>query len=145
MESQAVSTADDPMLELTMVGVVNGEILRVTIGAAEQATPPTPTPYAFYTATAAGTGGTAVTENIVAGPGTIQASVLRNLTALPVTGLREFAQGAVVWETGELWLPTPEERFEIHAGRQDFFGLHFLTAPSVAVTFTCSIVWAETG
>ena len=145
MESIAVSTIDDPMVELTIPANVFAEILRIEIGPGEQATLPTPTPYAFYTATAAGTGGSAVTEVIQQGSGTIQSSVLRNLTAASATGFREFPQGAVPWEVGALYLPIPDERFQLRGSGQDFFGVLFTTAPSAAVTFTLGIVWGEIG
>lgn len=144
-ETITETAADDPLIEVNLSAVAAAEILRVQIGAAQQATPPTPTPYAFYTATAAGTGGAAMNENVVTGDGTVLGTALSGLTALPVTGLIEFPQGAVVWETGELWLPTPEERFLLFGGGQDFFGVHFLLAPSVSVITTVMIEWGEVG
>lgn len=145
MESIAVSTIDDPMIELTIPANVFAEVLRIEIGPGEQAALPTPTPYAFYTATAAGTAGTTTTEVIQQGAGTIQGSVLRNLTAASATGFREFPQGAVPWEVGTQYLPVPQELFQLRGGGQDFFGVLFTTAPSAAVTFTMQIVWGEIG
>lgn len=138
-----IAAADDPILELSIPANVVAEILRVEIGPHEGATAPNPTPWAMYTATAAGTGGSAVTETIQRGSGTIQGSVLKTLSALPGSGLREMPQGAINWSVGALYLPVPEERIIVMGGGQDFFGFHFLSAPSATPTFTAHIVWGE--
>jgi hypothetical protein len=140
-----IAAADDSILELSIPANVTAEILRVEIGPHEGATPPNPTPWAMYTATAAGTGGAAVTETLQSGSGTIQGSVLKTLTAIPVTGLREMPQGAIAWEVGVIYVPVPEERIKVVGGGQDFFGFHFLAAPSATPTFTAHIVWGEIG
>ena len=141
--SQAEAAADDPLLEITAPAGTLIDILEVTIGAHEGATAPNPTPYAFYTATAAGTGGATVVEVAVRGKGAIQGVALSGLTAPSATGYREFPQGAVAWEIGVNHLWIPEARFEVIAGGQDFFGIVYLTAPSAAPTSTVKITWGE--
>ena len=145
MESVSASTADDPMIELVTPTFVFAEILRINIGPAEQATLPEPTPYAFYTATAAGAGGVGLTEVIQRGTGTIGAFAERNLTAPGVAGFREFPQGTVPWEIGLMYVPEADDRFQVRTGGQLVFGVLFTSAPSVAVTFTLQIVWGEVG
>ncbi len=143
IQSSAEPDFDDPLLELTAPANTFIDILEVTIGAHEGATPPNPTPYAFYTATAAGTGGAAVTEVLVRGKGGIQGSVLSGLTAASGTGFREFPQGAISWEIGVNHLWVPEARFEVIGGGQDFFGIVYLAAPSATPTSTVKITWGE--
>ncbi len=141
--SQAEAAADDPLLEITAPANVFLDILEVTIGPHEGATAPNPTPYAFYTATAAGTGGATVVEVAVRGKGAIQGVALSGLTAPSATGYREFPQCAVAWEIGanHLWLP--EALFEVIGGGQDFFGIVYLAAPRAAPTSTVKITWGE--
>ncbi len=141
--SQAEAAADDPLLEITAPSTVFLDILEVTIGPHEGATAPNPTPYAFYTATAAGTGGATVVEVAVRGKGAIQGVALSGLTAPSATGYREFPQGAVAWEIGVNHLWIPEARFEVIGGGQDFFGIVYLAAPSAAPTSTVKITWGE--
>ncbi len=141
--SQAEAAADDPLLEITAPANVFLDILEVTIGPHEGATAPNPTPYAFYTATAAGTGGATVVEVAVRGKGAIQGVALSGLTAPSATGYREFPQGAVAWEIGVNHLWIPEARFEVIGGGQDFFGIVYLAAPSAAPTSTVKITWGE--
>ncbi len=141
--SQAEAAADDPILEITAPANVFLDILEVTIGPHEGATPPNPTPYAFYTATAAGAGGATVVEVLVRGKGTIQGVALSGLTAASGTGFREFPQGAIAWEMGVNHLWIPEARFEVIGGGQDFFGIMYLGTPSAAPTSTMKITWGE--
>ncbi len=143
IESQAETALDDPLLEITAAANVFIDILEVNIGAHEGATTPDPTPYAFYTATAAGTGGSTVTEAIVRGKGTIGGVALSGLTAPSATGYREFPQGAIVWEIGAHHLWIPEARFEVIGGGQDFFGIVYLAAPSATPTSTVKVTWGE--
>ena len=141
--SQAEAALDDPLLEITAPANVFIDLLEVTIGPHEGATAPDPTPYAFYTATAAGTGGATVVEVVVRGKGAPQGVALSGLTAPSATGYREFPQGAIPWEVGvnHLWLP--EARFEVIGGGQDFFGIVYLAAPSATPTSTVKITWGE--
>ncbi len=141
--SQAEAAADDPLLEITAPDGTLIDILEVTIGPHEGATAPNPTPYAFYTATAAGTGGATVVEVAVRGKGTIRGVALSGLTAPSATGYREFPQGGVPWEVGVNHLWVPEARFEVIGGGQDFFGIVYLAAPSAAPTSTVKITWGE--
>ncbi len=141
--SQAEAAADDPLLEVTAPANVLIDILEITIGPHEGATAPNPTPYAFYTATAAGAGGSTVTEVVVRGKGAAQGVALSGLTAPSATGFREFPQGAVAWEIGVNHLWIPEARFEVIGGGQDFFGIVYLAAPSATPTATVKITWGE--
>ena len=143
IESQAETALDDPLLEITAAAGTLIDILEITIGPHEGATAPDPTPYAFYTATAAGTGGAAVTEVAVRGTGTIRGVALSGLTAPSATGFREFPQGAIPWEIGVNHLWIPEARFEIIGGGQDFFGIVYLANPSATPTSTVKITWGE--
>ncbi len=143
VQSLAEADADDPLLELTAPANTFLDILEITIGPHEGATAPDPTPYAFYTATAAGTGGGAVVEVLVRGKGTIQGVALSGLTAASGTGFREFPQGAIAWEIGVNHLWIPEGRFEVIGGGQDFFGIVYLAAPSATPTSTVKITWGE--
>ena len=143
IQSQAETVLDDPLLEITAPAGTLIDILEITIGPHEGATAPDPTPYAFYTATGAGTGGATVTEVAVRGTGTIRGVALSGLTALPVAGLRVFPQGAISWEIGVNHLWIPEARFEVIGGGQDFFGIHYLANPSATPTSTVKITWGE--
>ena len=143
IQSQAETAADDPLLEITAPANVFLDILEITIGPHEGATAPNPTPYAFYTATAAGTGGATVVEVAVRGKGSPQGVALSGLTAASGTGFREFPQGAIAWEIGVNHLWIPEARFEVIGGGQDFFGIVYLAAPSAAPTSTVKITWGE--
>ena len=145
MESQAVSTADDPVMELQMPANSYAEIIRVEIGAAEGTDPVAEVQeIVMYSATAAGTGGTALTETLVRGEGTISGAALRNLTAAGA-GLVEWYFTAFHWQNGWLYLPVPEERYQVKAGGQDNFGFYFPTAPDAATTFSATVVWGEIG
>ncbi len=143
IQSRAEAGADNPLLEVTAPAGTLMDILEVTIGAHEGATAPDPTPYAFYTATAAGAGGVVVTEVAVRGKGIIRGSVLSALTAPSATGFREFPQGAIAWEIGANHLWIPDARFEVIGGGQDFFGIVYLAAPSATPTSTVKITWGE--
>ncbi len=143
IQSSAEAGADNPLLEINAPTAAYIDILEITIGPHEGATAPDPTPYAFYTATAAGTGGAAVTEVLVRGKGTIQGSALSGLTAASGTGFREFPQGAIPWEVGVNHLWIPEARFEVIGAGQDFFGIVYLGAPSATPTSTIKITWGE--
>ena len=143
IESQTEAALDDPLLEVTAAAGTLIDILEVTIGPHEGATPPDPTPYAFYTATAAGTGGATVVEVAVRGKGTIRGVALSGLTAPSATGFREFPQGAIPWEIGVNHLWIPEARFEVIGGGQDFFGIVYLANPSATPTSTVKITWGE--
>ncbi len=146
VQSQTEADADDPLIEITVPGNGFADILRVEIGPHEGATAPDPTPYAFYTATAIGSGGTAITtEAIIRGDGTIITSGIRNLTAASGTGFREYERPAIQWSVGHLYLPIPAEMFRIRGGGQDFFGFLFATAPSAAPTYSAQIVVGEVG
>ena len=143
-QSVTMALIDDPVVELTIPASTFGRILRVEIGPHEGATLPTPTPFAFYTATAIGTGGTALTtEEIVNGSGTIATSAIRNLTAASATGYREYQRPAINWSVGHLYLPVPEEIYDLKGGGQDFFGFLFTTAPSATPTFSGQIIVGE--
>jgi hypothetical protein len=145
MESIAVSLADDPVLEVVMSANTVGELIRIEIGAAEGADPLAETQeLALYSATAGGTGGTALTERIVRGSGTISGAASRNHTA-PGAGLVEWYHTGFNWQVGWLYLPVPEERYVSVAGQQDAFGFYFPTAPDAATTFSATIVWGEIG
>ena len=145
VEAVTVSLVDDPVMELS-IGSGIADIIRVEIGVAEGADPLAETQeLAFYTATGAGTGGSAnTTEAIVNGAGTILGSVQQELTAAGA-GLVEHVQPGFHWSVGHLYLPVPEERYRIDAGAQDHFGFYFPTAPDAAVTFSARIVWGELG
>jgi hypothetical protein len=143
VQSLAEANADDPLLEVTAPTGVLIDILEVIIGPHEGATAPDPTPYGFYTATAAGTGGTAVTEVVARGKGANQGTALSDLTAPSATGYREFPQGAIPWEVGAQHLWIPDARFEVIAGGQDFFGIVYLAAPSATPTSTVKVTWGE--
>ena len=145
MESIAVSLIDDPIIELVMPANSYAEIIRVEIGVGEGATPVDEAQeFALYTATAAGTGGTALTEHILNGEGTIVGAATRNRTA-PGAGLLEVYHTGFHWQNGWLYLPVPEERIAIKAGAQDVFGFYFPTAPQAATTFSATLVWGEVG
>ena len=145
MDNVAVSLVDDPIIELVMGANSNAEIIRVEIGAAQGATPLDEVQeFAMYTATAAGTGGTGLTETILQGGGTILGAATRNLTA-PGAGLVEIWQTGFHWQNGYLYLPVPEERIRITSGGQDVFGFYFPVAPDAATTFSATLIWGEIG
>ena len=144
-ESISVTLIDDPVIELQMPANTYAEIIRVEIGVGEGVTPVDEAqPVALYTATAAGTGGSAITEQVLNGEGTVVGVALRNLTA-PGAGLQEVYFTGFHWQNGWLYLPVPEERIAVKAGAQDNFGFYFPTAPQVATTFSATLVWGEVG
>ncbi len=146
VSSQAEADTLDPIIELSVPANGFVDILRVEVGPHEGATAPNPTPWAFYTATAAGTGGTALTsEAIVRGDGTILTSGTRNLTAASATGYLQYDNPAINWTVGHLYLPIPAEMFRVVGGGQDFFGFLFTTAPSAAPTLSSKIIVGEVG
>ncbi len=64
------------------------------------------------------------------------------------TGERPVKEASSQWRrTGMKWLalylPVPEERIQLVATGQDFFGFYFLGVPSATPTFTAHIVWGE--
>lgn len=145
MESQAVSLIDDPVLEVVMGANSFGELIRIEIGAAEGTDPLAEVQeVAIYSATAGGSGGTALTERLVQGEGTIMGAASRNHTG-PPTGIIEWYFSGFHWQNGWLYLPVPEERYRSKAGDQDVFGFHFPTAPDAATTFSATIIWGEVG
>ncbi len=145
MESQAVSTADDPIIELQVPANAHAEVIRVEIGAAEGATPVDEVQeFALYVATGIGTGGTGLTENILRGEGTVSITAVRNLTAAGA-GVAEVYHTGFHWQNGWLYLPVPEERILLKAGANDHFGLIFPTLPDAATTFSATVVWGEVG
>ena len=145
MESQAVSLVDDPVIEVVMPASSSAELIRIEIGVGEGAAPiDEAQPVAIYSATAAGTGGSALTEHILSGSGTILGAATRNLTA-PGAGVLEWYVSGFHWLNGWLYLPVPEERYTSVAAGQDVFGFYFPTAPQAATTFSATIVWGEVG
>lgn len=145
MESQAVSTLDDPVIEVVMAANSFAELIRIEIGAAEGTDPVAEVQeVVIYSATGGGSGGTALTEQLVQGEGTISGAASRNHTA-PGTGVIEWYFSAFNWQTGWLYLPVPEERYRSKAGDQNVFGFYFPTAPDAATTFSATIIWGEVG
>ena len=145
MESQAISTVDDALIEVQFPANTAAEILRVEIGATEGTAPVDEVQeLAMFTTTAAGTGGTALTEHLLQGEGTISGVALRNLTA-PGAGLLEWYVTGFHLQNGWLYLPIPEERLIIKAGAQDNFGFYFPTVPDAAITMSATIIWGEIG
>jgi hypothetical protein len=145
MESQSISTADDPLIELQMPANSMAEIIRVEIGAAEGTDPVAEIQeIQLYLNDAVGTAGTGLTENIIRGEGPIVGVALRNLTAAGATPT-EFYGTAFNARTGWLYLPVPDERPLLKAGGEDNFGVLFPTAPDVAMTFTLTVMWGEVG
>ncbi len=143
-QSVTMALIDDPIVEITVPANGFADIIRVEIGPHEGATPPNPTPFAFYTATAIGAGGTALTtEELVRGDGTVITSGIRNLTAASGTGYREYHRPAINWSVGHLYLPVPAEMYRIRGGGQDFFGFLFTTAPSATPTLSGQIIVGE--
>ena len=141
--SLAEPDANDPLLEIRLTPTAVIDILEVTIGPHEGPTPPEPTPYAFFSASDGGTGGSPVIEVLVRGKGTIAGVAQSELTAPGGTDYREFPQGAIAWEIGVNHLWVPEARFEVWSGGQDFFGIVFLAAPSATPITTVKITWGE--
>jgi hypothetical protein len=146
MESQAISTADDPLIELQMPNNSVGEVISVEIGAAEGADPVAEIQeLQLYVSQSAGTGGTALTETLLNGDGTIVGAALRNLTA--PGGTPEEIYGTA-WNVRFpwLWVPVPSKR-PILKGfvDADAFGILFPTAPDAALTLSATIVWTEVG
>ncbi len=145
MPSQAVSTADDPMLELQLPADTFIEILRIDIGVAEGATPVDEVQeVAMYRSAASGAGGTGVAEHLFQGSGTSNTLALRNLTA-PGGGSVEIYRTAFHWQQGWLYTPVPEERIRLISSDADNFGIVFPVAPAVSVTFSATIVFGEVG
>lgn len=145
MESQAVSLVDDPVIEVVIPANAMAELIRIEIGVGEGATPVDETqPVVIYSATSAGTGGTALTEYVIRGGGTVLGAATRNLTA-PGAGVLEWYFSGFHWQNGWLYLPVPEERYVSKAGSQDVFGFYFPTAPQAATTFSATIIWGEVG
>ncbi len=144
MESQAVSGADLPIIELQLPADTTIEVIRVEIGAAEGATPlDEMQEIALYWNSTAGTGGTALTEFVLNGGGTVSTAALRNLTAIG-GGSSQFYHSGFHWQNGWLYLPVPEERVVIKPA-VDVFGFLFPTAPQVATTFSATVVFGEVG
>jgi len=144
-ESTAVSLVDDPVIEVVMPANSCAELIRIEIGVGEGAAPiDEAQPVAVYSATAAGTGGSGLTEHLLSGSGTILGAATQNLTA-PGAGILEWYHTGFHWLNGWLYLPVPEERFSSIAGGQDVFGFLFPTAPQAATTFSATIVWGEIG
>jgi hypothetical protein len=146
VEGVTVSLIDDPVMELRIPANGYAEIIRVEIGVAEGADPLAESQeLAFFTATGDGTGGSAnTTEAIIRGSGTILGSVQQEETAAGA-GLVEHIQPGFHWSIGHLYLPVPEERYQLVSGGQDHFGFYFPTAPDAATTFSARIVWGEVG
>lgn len=143
MESQSISTADAPLIELQMPANSVADIIRVEIGAAEGTDPVAEVQeLAFYTATGPGTGGTGLTEHRIRGSGTISGVALRNLTAVG-TGPLEVIHTAWNVQVPYLYLPVPEERIRLRAGGQDNFGFLFPTVPDAAITLSATVIWGE--
>lgn len=143
MESQSISLVDDPLIEVVMPANTIAELIRIEIGAAEGADPVAEVQEVMiYSTTAAGTGGTALTEHLINGSGTISGAATRNLTA-PGAGLLEWYGTAFHAQNGWLYLPVPEERYKSNAGSQDNFGFYFPTAPDQATVYSATIVWGE--
>ena len=145
-EGVTVSLIDDPVIELRIPANGYAEIIRVEIGVAEGAAPTDEVQeLAFFTATGDGTGGSAnTTAAIVIGSGTILGTVQQEETAVG-TGVVEFVRPGFHWQNGSLYLPVPEERYQLVSGGQDHFGFYFPTAPQAATTFSAQIVWGEVG
>ena len=145
MESQTVSTADDPMIELQVPIDTNIEIIRVEIGVAEGATPVDEVQeIELYRSATPGTAGTGIAEQRFNGSGISNTQALRNLTD-PGAGFAPLYQSAFHWQQGWLYLPVPEERIHLISNNVDNFGVQFPVAPAVAVTFSVTMVFGEFG
>jgi hypothetical protein len=142
LESVSEADVDDPIIELTCPANAMIEIIRVEIGPAEGASPVDEVQeLALWMGTIAGTGGSAMTETILRGDGTISGSALSSLTALG-TGNIIYAT-AYHTQNGWLYLPVPEERPQLIGGGDDIFNLHFPTVPDAALVSSTTIVWGE--
>jgi hypothetical protein len=145
LESGAISTADDPIIELQMPANTQAEIIRLEIGAAEGADPLAEIQeLVMYKGPNAGTGGAAVTETILNGGGTIQGVVLSSLTAAGAS-TKEWYFTGFHWQNGWLYLPVPAELVLLKAGDDDNFGFYFPTAPDASTTFSTTLIWGEIG
>ena len=144
MESQSVSTVDDPLIELSIPANGVAEIIRVEVGPSEGADPVDEVQeIALWMGTVAGSGGTALTERIVRGEGTSVGAAVRNVSTIG-TG-NAFYRVAYHTQNGWLYLPVPEERPLLKAGGDDIFAVYFPVAPDTAMTLSATIVWGEVG
>ena len=144
MESTSLTLVDDPLLELLCPANMTIDIIRVSIGPAEAATPIDEIqPVALWMGTVVGSGGGAITERIVRGAGTIGGVAVSNVTTIG-TG-NEWLHDAYHTQNGWLYLPVPEERPQLISGGDDVFAVVFPTAPQVAIVTSATIVWGENG
>lgn len=142
LESTALTLADDPLLELTCPANAIIEVIRVEVGPSEGTDPVAEVQeLALWMGTAAGSGGSAVTERIVTGDGSIVGVCVKNVTTLG-TG-NEFYHTAYHTSNGWLYLPVPEERPRLVGGSDDIFAVVFPVAPDASMTISATIVWGE--
>jgi hypothetical protein len=145
MESQTISTVDDALIEVQIPANAFAELISIEIGPAEGTDPVAEVQeLALFSTTAAGTGGTALTENVLNGEGTIVGVALRNLTA-PGAGLVEWYATAFNARVGWIYEPVPEARYVSAAGAQDNFGFYFPTVPDAGLVLSATIIWGEVG
>ncbi len=144
LESTSLTLADDPLIEISLLGSGVAEIIRIEIGVSEGATPLDEIQeVALWMGTVAGSGGGAITERIVRGEGTIIVTAVDNVTTLG-TG-NEWYHTAYHTQQGWLYLPVPEERPLLKSGGDDVFAFLFPVAPDAAMTVSATIVWGEIG
>lgn len=144
MESQSISTADDPLIEVTAEANSAVEIIRVEIGPSEGTDPVDEVQeVALWMGTVAGSGGTSLTGRILRGEGTIVTTADRNVSTLG-TG-NDVYHTAYHTQNGWLYLPVPDERIRLKPGGDDIFAVLFPTAPDAAMTLSCTVVVGEVG
>lgn len=144
MESQAITTADDPLIELTAEANSYFDVLRVEVGPSEGTDPVDEIQeVALWHGTIAGSGGTGLTGRILNGEGTIVTTGDRNVGTLGTGNDVYFS--AYHTQNGWLYLPIPEERIRCKAGGDDIFAVLFPTAPDASMTLSCTVVIGEVG
>ncbi len=144
LESTSLSLIDDPILELLCPANMTIDILRVEIGATEGATPLDEVQeIALWMGTVVGSGGSAVTERIVRGSGTIGGVVVSNVTTIG-TG-NDWYHTAYHTQNGWLYTPIPDEMPQLVSGGDDVFAFLFPTAPDAAMVVSATLIWGENG
>lgn len=144
MESQSISTADDPLIQLTAPANSIFEVISVEIGPSESVDPIEEIQeVSLFMGTATGTGGTSITGRVLRGEGTVTTTGLRNLTAVG-TG-NEVYFSAYHAAAGWLYMPVPEARPVLKAGGDDIFAVNFPVIPNVALVVSCTVVIGEVG
>lgn len=146
MESQSISTADDPLIELQLPANCSITILRAWVGPAEGTDPLAEVQEVeIYTNDVVSTGGTNIVEQPLSDSEASKVVATRNETTLGATPFVVY-RDAFHLQNGWLYLPVPEERITLVSGSADpgdNIGILFPVAPDAAITVSAGITWSE--